>query len=162
MPDPPVVERRRFQHPTLDFRIDLPEVLESRTDIGGVALAAVVPPDPDRPDAFRANLNVTVEQPGEPLEDLEAYQRMGWEANERGLNRLDLWDQERMDVAGEACVRSLGHYLRGEWALVFEQWRLVRRGRGWVLTATMLPMQVPRLRPVFAEAVETLELGADA
>lgn len=162
MPDPPVVELRRFQHPTLDFRMELPDLLEVRTDVGGVALVAVVPPDPDRPDAFRANINVTVEQPGEPLDDLDAYQRMGWEANERGLNRLDLWDQQRADLAGEPCVRTLGHYLRGDWALVFEQWRFVRGGRGWVLTSTMLPMQVPRLRPLFAEAAETLELGGDA
>lgn len=162
MPDPSPPELVAFQHPTLDFRVGLPPFFQARADVRGVALIAALPPDPEEPSRFRANLNVVVEQPPTPLEDLDAYQRTSWETAERELDRLELWDREETHVGGEPCVRVLAHYLAGDWALVLEQWRFVRRGRGWVVTATMLPVDLPRLQPIFVDVVDSLELGPDA
>lgn len=156
------IEMQRFTHPRLDLTIDVPMDSVARVDLPGVALAILAPVVAERPGAFRANLNLVVEAPDDGVGDLADYHDLSWSVHEKRLDRLDLLDREDTTLAGRAATRVLAHHLQGGVPLLVEQWRFVVGRRGWTLSSTLLPLQAPRLRPLFLQSVESLELGPDA
>jgi hypothetical protein len=147
-----------YRHPTLRFSIDLPPDLELAEDIPNVALAAAERPELLPDGAFRGNVNVVVEEGPEGM-DLEAYVAESLAAQERSMTAFRLIDREDTAVGAIPAVRTLAHYEAGETlALVVEQWRLIARGLGWVVTATSDPITYNARAAAFATSAESLRV----
>lgn len=147
-----------YRHPELGFSIDLPPDLELADDVPHVAVVAVERAEMLPDGTFRGSLNVVVED-GPPGMDLDAYLEASLEQQQRGMAGFRLIDREDTEVGGVPAVRTLAHYKGSEvLALVVEQWRLIARGLGWVVTATSDPITYAGRADAFAASAETLRV----
>lgn len=92
--------------------------------------------------AFRPNLVLTVDAAAELAEQGAA------------LLSFHLIDRGPTELAGGACLHSLGHHEVGGRAVVVEQWLLGERG--CELTASSGALDYPRLADTFAAAAASL------
>lgn len=147
-----------YRHPELGFSIDLPADLELADDVPHVALVAVERGEMLPEGTFRGSLNVVVED-GPPGMDLDSYLDASLEQQRRAMAGFRLIDREDTEVGGVPAVRTLAHYKGSEvLALVVEQWRLIARGLGWVVTATSDPITYTGRADAFAASAETLRV----
>jgi hypothetical protein len=146
------------RHAELGFSIDLPPEIEIAEDMPHVALVAAERADLVPPGSFRASLNVIVED-GPPGMDLDAYVAGSIEQQRRTMAGYRLIDQEETTVGGFPAVRTLAHFAGDEeLCVVVEQWRLIARGLGWIVTATCDAISYSGRAEVFAACAETLRV----
>lgn len=108
----------------------------SATPPPGTAWAALEPADPERPEGFRANLVLTVDETrGLSFRDWQVGTE---ELLPRLLHDYLLVDLEHVAVDGAPGGRRLAHHAAasGE-ALTMEQWFTLSEGTGITLTATV-------------------------
>jgi hypothetical protein len=146
------------RHPELGFSIDLPPDIEVHEDVPHVALVAIERADVVPEGTFRANLNVVVET-GPPGMDLDAYVEGSLERQRGSMAGFRLIDREETTVGGVPAVRTLAHY-RGSDVLgvVVEQWRLIARGLGWVVTVSADAIGYADRADAFAASAESLRV----
>jgi hypothetical protein len=125
-----------YRHAELAFTLDLPPELEVHEDLPHVALLAVERPDAIPDGTFRASLSVVAED-GPPGMDLAAYVAGSLEREAQSLQAFRLLDRDELLLDAVPAVRTLAHYQGSEsLGVTLEQWRLIARGLGWVVTAT--------------------------
>jgi hypothetical protein len=147
-----------YRHPELHFSIDLPPEIEIGDDVPHVAVVAVERADVVPPGSFRANLNVVVEQ-GPPGMDLDGYVEASLEQQRRSMAGFRLIDREDLTISDVPAVRTLAHFHGSEvLALVVEQWRLIARGLGWVVTASSDAISYGGRADAFAACAESLRV----
>lgn len=115
------------------------ELLEARAP---VALIAAAPEGEFA--AFRPNL-VLIVPPGPELAEQGA-----------SLVSFHLIDRLTTELAGRACLRSLGHHEVGRRAVVVEQWLLPEGEGSLELAASCGALDYPRLADAFAAAAASL------
>lgn len=147
-----------YRHPELGFAIDLPPDIELHEDVPHVALVAIERADVVPEDTFRASLNVVVEN-GPPGMDLDGYVDGSLEQQRGSMAGFRLIDREPTAVAGVPAVRTLAHYRGSEvLAVVVEQWRLIARGMGWVVTVSCDAIGYADRADAFAASAESLRV----
>jgi len=147
-----------YRHPELGFSIDLPLDIEIHEDVPHVAVVAIERTDVVPEGTFRASLNVVVEN-GPPGMDLDAYVDGSLEEQRRSMTGFRLIDREATTVAGVPAVRTLAHYRGSEvLAVVVEQWRLIARGMGWVVTVSCDAIGYADRADAFAASAESLRV----
>jgi hypothetical protein len=147
-----------YRHPELRFAIDLPPEIEIGDEIPHVAVVAVERADVVPPGSFRASLNVVVEQ-GPLGMDLDSYVDASIEEQRRSMAGFRLIDREELTIGDVAAVRTLAHFHGSEvLGLVVEQWRLIARGLGWVITATSDAISYGGRADAFARCAESLRV----
>ena len=152
------MELEPYRHADLGFTIELPAGVEVHEDLPHVALLAVeqsgVVPD----GTFRASLSVIAEDGPEGL-DLEGYVAGSLEREVAAFDDLRLLDRDEYELGGVPVVRTLAHYRGGEaLAVALEQWRLIARGMGWVISSTSDAISFADKGEIMAECAETFRV----
>lgn len=152
------MELEPYRHADLGFTIELPAGIEVHEDLPHVALLAVeqfgVVPD----GTFRASLSVIAEDGPEGL-DLEGYVAGSLEREVAAFDDLRLLDRDEYELGGVPVVRTLAHYRGGEaLAVALEQWRLIARGMGWVISSTSDAISFADKGEIMAECAETFRV----
>lgn len=124
----------RFRDPWGRFSLAVPTGWEI---IGEPRVALpLVAVEPERPDAFRANLVLTASSLPEDM-TLRDWQ-MGTDALlPANLHDYVLLDLEHVEIDGVAGIRRLYCHVASGFAATGEQWAVVHAGRGLALTATV-------------------------
>lgn len=148
---------RTVRHRRLGFELDLPAVLDTELDAGPVALIARAPA-PDVAGGFHANLVVAAQALGEGPDDADAAARTdrALAAHQHELRNVHLVDRDDAWLGGAAAVRTLLHHNADGRAVVLEQWRLVRDGLGWELSASCPALDYPTIGARLALAAESI------
>lgn len=147
-----------YRHPELGFSIDIPPDIEIHDDVPHVAVVAIERADVVPEGTFRASLNVVVEN-GPPGMDLDAYADGSLEQQRRSMAGFRLIDREATTVSGVPAIRTLAHYRGSEvLAVVVEQWRLIARGMGWVVTVSCDAIGYADRADAFAASAESLRV----
>ncbi len=149
-----------YRHGELGFTIDLPPDIEIHEDLPHVAVLAVERSDVVPEDTFRASLSVVAEDGPEGL-DLEGYVTGSLARQAEAMEDFRLIDRDAYELDGVPVVRTLAHYRGGEvLAVTVEQWRLVARGIGWVVTSTSDAISFGDKGEIMASCAETFRVEA--
>ena len=143
-----------YRHPELGFELDVPDGMEVREDMPGMALVAVEP-GAEPSSRFRANLVVTVE-PVEAGTGLEAYTDASLRAQGELLSAHHVIDRETTDVRGGPAIRTLAHHAQGALAITIEQWRSLAGSRAYTVTASCATLDYAAVADGFRDAAESL------
>jgi hypothetical protein len=147
-----------YRHPDLRFSLDLPADIERHEDVPHTALVAVERAEALPDGAFRGSISVIAEDGPEGM-DLDEYAEGSLEQQRRSLARFHLIDREETTVGGVPAVRTLAHYDGDETlAVVAEQWRLIARGLGWVITGTSDAITYAGRADAFAAVADTFRV----
>jgi hypothetical protein len=147
-----------YRHADLGFTIELPPGIEVHEDLPHVALLAVERSDVVPEGTFRASLSVVAEDGPEGL-DLDGYVAGSLERETAAMNDLRLLDRDEFELGGVPVVRTLAHYRGGETlAVALEQWRLIARGIGWVITSSSDAISFADKGEIMAECAETFRV----
>jgi hypothetical protein len=150
---------RTVRHRGLGFALDLPAGLEAEQDVGNIALIARAE-EPDVPDGFHANLVVAAQRIGAgDASDPQQRTDSALEAHERELRDMHLLDRAKAWVADVPAVRTLAHHNFGGRAITLEQWRFVRDGLGWELSASCPTLDYPTNGARLAMAAESIRFS---
>jgi hypothetical protein len=145
-----------YRHPDLRFSIAVPADIEIHDDVPHVAVVAIERAEVVPEGTFRASLNVVVED-GPAGMDLDAYVEGSLDQQRRTLADFRLLDREETTLAGVPAVRTLAHYRGSDvLAVVVEQWRLIKRGAGWVVTLSSDAIGYADRADAFAASAESL------
>jgi hypothetical protein len=151
------VSARTVRHRRLRFELDVPEALDAELDAGALALVARAPA-PDVAGGFHANLVVAAQALGDGPDDGDVAARTdrALAAHALELSNVHLLDRDDAWVGGVPGVRTLLHHNAGGRAVVVEQWRLVRDGLGWELSASCPALDYPTIGARLALAAESI------
>lgn len=151
-------ELEPYRHAGLGFTIDLPAGIEVHEDVPHVALLAVEQAAVVPEGTFRASLSVIAEDGPEGL-DLAGYAEGSLHQEAGALEDFRLLDREAVEIGGVPAVRTLVHHTGGpELAVVVEQWRLIARGLGWVLSASADAVSYADKGAIMAACAETFRV----
>ena len=152
------MDREAYRHAELGFTIELPPGIEVHEDLPHVALLAVERSDVVPEGTFRASLSVVAEDGPDGL-DLEGYVAGSLEREIAAMDDLRLLDRDEYELGGVPVVRTLAHYRGGDaLAVALEQWRLIARGLGWVLSSTSDAISFADKGEIMAECAETFRV----
>jgi hypothetical protein len=147
-----------YRHAELGFTIELPPGIEVHEDLPHVAVLAVERSDVVPEGTFRASLSVVAEDGPEGL-DLDGYVAGSLERETAAMDNLRLLDRDAYELGGVPVVRTLAHYRGGETlAMALEQWRLIARGIGWVITSSSDAISFADKGEIMAECAETFRV----
>jgi hypothetical protein len=152
------LELEPYRHADLGFTIELPPGIEIHEDLPHVALLAVERSDVVPEGTFRASLSVVAEDGPEGL-GLDGYVAGSIERQTAGMDDLRLLDRDEYELGGVPVVRTLSHYRGGEaLAVALEQWRLIARGIGWVLSSSSDAISFADKGEIMAACAETFRV----
>jgi hypothetical protein len=143
-----------YRHPELGFELELPEELDLREDVPGMALIAVEP-EAEPSSGFRANLVVTVE-PVAAGTTLGGYTDAALRAQADLLASHYVIDRETTAVRGGAAVRTLAHHAHAGHAVTAEQWRTIAGTLAYTVTASCATLDYAAVADGFRDVAESL------
>jgi hypothetical protein len=147
-----------YRHAELGFTIELPPGIEVHEDLPHVALLAVERSDVVPEGTFRASLSVVAEDGPAGL-DLDGYVAGSLEREVAAMDDLRLLDRDEYELGGVPVVRTLTHYRGGDaLAVALEQWRLIARGIGWVISSSSDAISFADKGEIMAECAETFRV----
>lgn len=149
-----MIELERYERPDLGFSVGLPAGADV---VEGYQGAAVVAVEPAPPGAFRASVNVVVEELASGV-GFDAYVEESFAAQRETLAAFHLIDRLPERLGGAPALRTLAHHDASGVPVVLEQWRAPAAPRGYVLSATCSPLEYDELADAFAAVAESFEL----
>jgi hypothetical protein len=154
------LELQPYRHSELGFTIDLPPDIEVHDDLPHVAVLALERADVLPEGAFRASISVVAED-GPPGLDLDGYVERSLAVQEQSMEEFRVLDRDSLELGDVPAVRTLAHYVGGEaLAVVVEQWRLIARGLGWVVSASSDAISYADKGEIMAACAETFRVEA--
>jgi hypothetical protein len=77
------------------------------------------------------------------------------------MEEFRVLDRDALELGDVPAVRTLAHYVGGEaLAVVVEQWRLIARGLGWVVSASSDAISYADKGEIMAACAETFRVEA--
>jgi hypothetical protein len=154
------LELQPYRHATLGFTIDLPPDIEIHDDLPHVALLAVERAEVIPEGTFRASISVVAEDGPEGM-DLDGYVAGSLSRQAETMDDFRVLDRDQYELGDVPVVRTLAHYRGGEMlAVAVEQWRLIDRGIGWVVTASSDAISFADKGEIMAACAETFRVQA--
>lgn len=151
-------ELEPYRHSELGFSLELPPDIELHEDLPHVAMLAVERAEVLPEGAFRASISVVAED-GPPGLGLDGYAERSLAVQSQSMTAFRLLDRDALELDGVPAVRTLGHYVGGEaLGVAVEQWRLIARGLGWVVSATSDAISYADKGEIMAACAETFRV----
>jgi hypothetical protein len=151
---------RPYRNAGLGFSLELPPDIEVHEDLPHVAMLAVERAEILPEGAFRASISVVVED-GPPGLGLEGYVEGSLRQQAATMTEFRVLDRDELALGGVPTVRTLAHYVGGEaLAVAIEQWRLIARGLGWVVSASSDAISYADKGEIMATCAETFRVDA--
>jgi hypothetical protein len=157
-----VVELERYRHPDPRFEIDLPQGAELGV-MPGMVLVARLPEDAS-PSPFRSNLTIVAQELPAGV-DVSAHGDASLAEEARSLPEWRLIDRAPAEVGGRTAERTLATYRLGRdsgidagraLSVTVEQWRLLRDGLAWIVSASCESGDYGLVCDLWTECAESL------
>jgi hypothetical protein len=156
----PVAELERYSHPDPAFEIDFPAGFELGTMPGTLVAARA----PAGASPFRPNLTV-IAQELPPGIDPAALSEASLAEQARSFPRWRLIDRAEARIGGLPAERTLVTYLLTrdsgvdlgrEVSITVEQWRMLRAGEAWIVSASCETAEYGLLGDLWSACAESL------
>lgn len=147
----------REYHTQSGFTLPIPASWEASEEVDDCALVAM-PPTGD-PQAFRPNVVVTVE---ELVGGAEAWVQLARHALSDQLMQLRILDTEEITIGWQRAWRTLSNYMHPRGSVNLEQWAMVHRGWGYVVSCSMSALDYDDLADTMAYIAEGLHINETA